>query len=129
MVRVIRVFCPAMDRVAFAVPFANLANAAICGWATQLETRISSRFVSYAIVCGLPIIGAGLSAGALRMTRNGGTSPAAVRLNTVAAWFPKFAIHSSSFFGSYAIPVGFLIIVLGPLSVRIGATSPLASAL
>ena len=46
MVRLTREVCPAMTRVGFAFPFANLANAEILGSLTQLGTRISSRFES-----------------------------------------------------------------------------------
>src|SRR4026209_2141850 len=114
MVRVKSVFCPEMARVGLEPPFASLANAATCGWATQLLTRISSRFESKAMVCGLPIIGEGASRGPLRITRFGVTLPDASMGNTVAEWLPKFDTHSSLFLRSTAIPVGFLIIVLVP---------------
>src|SRR3970040_2093328 len=100
-----------MDRVALAPPFASLGNAATCGWPTQLETRISARLVSSAMVCGLLSMGEGASTGPLRITRLGVALPEASIGNTVAAWLPKLATHSSLFFRSTAIPVGFLIIV------------------
>ena len=46
MVRANRVDCPAMVRFGGAGPFASLANAAICGCATQFGTRICSRLLS-----------------------------------------------------------------------------------
>ena len=58
--------------------------------------------------------------------RNGATSPDAVRLNTVAEWFPKFATHSSLFFLSRKMPVGLLTRLAAPLMARIGATSRVA---
>src|ERR1041385_6703539 len=109
MVRVNKVFCPAMALTGFAPPFANLANAAICGWPTQFETRSWSRLLSYATVCGLLNIGDGSSAGPLRITRLGTGSPDASTGYTVAEWLPKLETQSSLFFRSNATPVGFLI--------------------
>ena len=41
------VACPAIIRIGFTFPFANLANAEILGSLTQLGTRISLRFATY----------------------------------------------------------------------------------
>jgi hypothetical protein len=46
MVRLTLAVWPAMTRVGFAFPFANLANAEILGSLTQLGTSNSSRFES-----------------------------------------------------------------------------------
>src|SRR2546425_8657195 len=73
-------------------------------------------------------MGDGALAGPLRITRFGTGSPAASIGKTVAEWLPKFVTHSSLFFRSRATPVGFLIMLRGPLRIRMGATSPSASA-
>src|SRR6266496_5644184 len=78
IVRLTFVVWPEMIRVGSAFPFANLANAEILGSLTQLGTRISSRFESYATAPGLPKPTVGAPAGALRTIRLGATLPDAV---------------------------------------------------
>jgi hypothetical protein len=78
--RVILVDCPAILLTAPALPFANLANAAMDGKATQLNVRNSFLLVSYVIDPMFPNIGAGELTGADRIVRIGGVSPVAVRL-------------------------------------------------
>ena len=57
---------------------ASLAKAAICGCATQLGTKISSRLVSYVTAPGFPMASAKFAFGELRMVRTGAASPLAV---------------------------------------------------
>jgi hypothetical protein len=77
MVLLIFVFCPSSARTGGVFSFANLAKAAICGWATQFGTRISSRLLSYATACVLPNLKDTFPFGALRIVRSGGASPLA----------------------------------------------------
>src|SRR5207302_6587269 len=106
MVLLIRVLCPSSARTGGVFSFANLANAAICGWATQLGTRISSRLLSYATACVLPNLKEILPFGALRMVRSGRASPLAVNEYTVAEELPRLDAQSSLFLVSTNIPVG-----------------------
>src|SRR2546421_8720312 len=78
------VACPSMTRFGATFPFANLANTEILGTLTQLGTRISSRFESYAAADALVNPHVGVSFGALRIVRFGRTLPLAVRGNTTA---------------------------------------------
>src|SRR5438093_4913071 len=107
-------------------PFANLANAAICGWATQFGTRIWSRFVSYPTAPGFPILSATWLAGPARIIRECLTLPLAVTGKNSTACVPMLATEISAFLTSSAMPGGFLMPVLGPLIILIGATSPLS---
>ena len=84
MVRPNRVLWPEMIRAGAAWPFAILANTAIRGWVTQLGTKSSSRFESYASAIGLPKPGVGVPAGALLIIRFGATLPRAALSNASA---------------------------------------------
>ena len=79
---------PSITRFGATVPFASLANTEILGTLTQLGTRISSRFESYAAAYALVNPQVGVSLGALRMIRFGRTLPLAVRGKTTAVWSP-----------------------------------------
>src|SRR5437870_11519983 len=100
------VFCPCIDRTGGMFSFANLANAAICGCATQFGTRICSRLVSYATVEVLPKRSDTLLEGALRILRSGATFPFAPNGYTVTDELPRFTAHSSLFFVSMVRPTG-----------------------
>ena len=78
------VACPSITRFGATFPFASLANTEILGTLTQLGTRISSRFESYAAAEALVKPHVGVSFGALRIVRFGLTLPLAVRGNTTA---------------------------------------------
>src|SRR5207237_7563880 len=106
MVLLMRVLCPSSARTGGVFSFASLANAAICGWATQFGTRICSRLLSYATACVLPNLNDTFPFGALRIVRNGRASPLAVNGYTVADELPRFVAHSSLFLVSPNIPVG-----------------------
>src|SRR5436309_802297 len=106
MVLLIIVFCPSSTRTGGVFSFASLANAAICGWATQFGTRICSRLLSYATACVLPNLSETLPFGALRMVRIGRASPFAVNGYTVADELPRLVAHNSLFLVSTKIPVG-----------------------
>ena len=84
MVRPSMDFCPEITRVGAAFPFASLANTAMRGWVTQLGTKSSSRFESYASAIGLPNPGVGVPAGALRIIRFGATLARAALSNASA---------------------------------------------
>ena len=100
------------------------------GIVQQASTLISDllRWCIYGSLT-LIIVVVGVPSGAPRIVRSGGVSPEALSLKTVALWLLRFVTQSSWFFESTARPVGFLIPVLGPARTRIGAASPLASAL
>src|SRR5262245_24858352 len=106
--------------------FADLAKIAICGWFTQLGTRISWRIGSYVTAAVLPKFTPRFDSSALRMIRRGATSPLAINGYTVAVELPRLETQTSWFLRSIAMPVGFRRRVEGPLITRIGATSPWA---
>src|SRR5207247_7295296 len=97
IVRLKRERCPEITRVGSAFPFANLANAEILGSLTQLGTRISSRFESYATAPGLPKPTVADPAGAFRTMRFGAAFPDAVRAKSRAVWSPELATQRSPF--------------------------------
>ena len=76
---------------------------------------------------GLPIMSDGADRRAPDRA-SGATSPSARSGRPWRCELPKFVTHSSPFFRSSEMPVGFASFVFGPLSTRLGATSPRASA-
>ena len=82
------VFSPLITRFGATFPFASLANTEILGTLTQLGTRISSRFESYAAADALVKPQVGVFTGAFLTIRFGFTLPVAVRGNTTAVWSP-----------------------------------------
>src|SRR5919198_3391273 len=97
MVRERFVAWPSITRLGATFPFAARANTEILGTLTQLGTRISSRFESYAAADALVKPQVGVSFGALRMMRFGLTLPPAERAKTTAVWAPLFPAPSSLF--------------------------------
>src|SRR5436190_16093171 len=88
-------FCPSIDLRYGVFSFADLAKTAICGWFTQLGTRISWRIGSYVTAAVLPKFTPRLVSSALRMTRRGATSPLAINGYAVAVELPRLETQTS----------------------------------
>src|SRR6267143_222343 len=114
MVRLRRDCCPEITRVGSAFPLANLANAEILGSLTQLGTRISSRFESYATAPGFPKPTVGDPAGALRRIRLGATLPVAAIGKMRMELSPLFATAISLRWRSTSMAIGQFRPVLAP---------------
>src|SRR5438128_5533412 len=79
---------PSITRIGATLPFASLANTEILGTLTQLGTRRTSRFESYAAADALVKPQVGVFTGAFRTIRFGFALPVAVRGKTTAVWSP-----------------------------------------
>src|SRR2546422_11304451 len=88
-------FCPSIDLRYGVFSFADLAKIAICGWFTQLGTRISWRMGSYVTAADLPKFTPRLLSSALRIIRSGSTPQLAISGYPVAEEFPGFETHTS----------------------------------